>query len=447
MRRALYRALHDPLTGLANRALFMDRATQALARARARLQAGSVAVLFLDLDRFKLVNDSLGHAAGDELLAETARRLEATVRGTDLVARLGADEFVVLAEEVDGEADAIALARRLREAVAEPVRLPGGEQVVLTASVGIALAGAGYDQPSTLLYDADFAMYRAKECGRDGYALFEEGLRSAALNRFRAEALLRRALDHHGLRLHYQPLVEVATGRLVGAEALVRLADPDRGLVAPAEFIPMAEESGLIVPLGCWVLAEAATQAGRWRKHVVEGGDDNHSRPGPFTVAVNLSGRQLAHPGFLGDVSAVVDESGVAPETLCFEITEDALIDATGATLRTLERLKERGFRLAIDDFGTGHSSLTWLRRLPADILKVDRSFVAGLGTDREDTAIVRAVVGLGQALGLVTVAEGVETEAQLEVLKELGCDWAQGCYFARPGPAEAVTAMLRGAA
>jgi EAL domain-containing protein (putative c-di-GMP-specific phosphodiesterase class I) len=291
--------------------------------------------------------------------------------------------------------------------------------------------------PSSLLWDADVAMYRAKDAGRDRIQLFEEGLRAASLGRFRSEAMLRHALAHGGLRLHYQPLVDLRTGALAGAEALVRLQHPDGRLVPPADFIPVAEETGLVVPLGAWVVAEAAAQAAGWRAM-------QPLEAPPMTVSVNLSGRQLATPGFAVEVGAAIARSGADASHLCFEITETTLLDASGDSVATLERLKELGVALAIDDFGTGHSSLTWLRRLPADFLKVDRTFVAGLGTDPGDTAIVRAVLDLGQALGLTTVAEGVETPEQLAALRDLGCDWAQGYHLARPGPAEAVTTLLK---
>jgi diguanylate cyclase (GGDEF)-like protein len=448
----LYRALHDPLTGLANRGLLMDQLGQAMARARRR--PGSVAVLFLDLDRFKVLNDSLGHAIGDDLLVEVARRLERVMRSADTVARLGGDEFVVLAEAVTNVDEALALARRLREAVAVPITVGAGQRVVVSASVGIALSapGAGPDEgdtdgvalpavtPASLLWDADVAMYRAKDSGRDRVQLFEDGLRAGSLGRFQSETMLRRALDHDGLRLHYQPLVDLRTGGLAGAEALVRLQDPDRGLILPGEFIPVAEETGLVVPLGAWVVAEAAAQAAAWR--ALQPPDTP-----PMVVSINLSGRQLATPGFAVEVGAAIGRSGADASHLCFEITENTLLDAGGGSVAALEGLKELGVRLAIDDFGTGHSSLTWLRRLPADFLKVDKTFVAGLGTDPGDTAIVRAVLDLGQALGLTTVAEGVETPGQLAVLRELGCDWAQGFHLARPGPSEAVTRLLKEAA
>ena len=455
LRRALYRALHDPLTGLANRGLLMEQLGQALSRSRRR--PGSVAVLFLDLDRFKVLNDSLGHAVGDELLVEVARRLERVMRSADTVARLGGDEFVVLAEDVAGVDEALALARRLREAIAAPIGVGAGQRVVVTASVGIALSTPGGEDteytedgdapapsvvaatPSSLLWDADVAMYRAKDSGRDRIQLFEDGLRAGSLGRFQSETMLRRALDHDGLRLHYQPLVDLATGALAGAEGLVRLEDPDRGLVPPAEFIPVAEETGLVVPLGAWVTAEAAAQAAAWQ--ALQPVD-----AAPMVVSINLSGRQLSTPGFAVEVGAAIARSGADPSHLCFEVTENTLLDSAGGSVDTLEDLKALGVRLAIDDFGTGHSSLTWLRRIPADFLKVDRTFVGGLGTHPGDTAIVRAVLDLGQALGLTTVAEGVETPEQLAALRALGCDWAQGFYLAHPGPAEAVTRLLKDA-
>jgi diguanylate cyclase (GGDEF)-like protein len=435
----------------------MEQIGQALSRARRR--PGSVAVLFIDLDRFKVVNDSLGHAAGDDLLVEVARRLERVMRSADTVARLGGDEFVVLAEDVASVDEALTLARRLREAIAAPISIGTGPRIVVTASVGIALsapaadadAGDGNDAdtdgaasavaatPSSLLWDADVAMYRAKDSGRDRVQLFEDGLRAGSLGRFRSEAMLRHALDHDGLRLHYQPLVDLTTGALAGAEALVRLEHPERGLILPAEFIPVAEETGLVVPLGAWVVGEATAQAGAWQ--ALQPPDAP-----PMVVSINLSGRQLATPGFAVEVGAAIARSGADASHLCFEVTEHTLLDASGVTVATLEGLKDLGVRLAIDDFGTGHSSLTWLRRLPADFLKVDRTFVAGLGTDRGDTAIVRAVLDLGHAMGLTTVAEGVETPDQLAVLRDLGCDWAQGFYLARPGPPETVTRLLKDA-
>ncbi|HYH49212.1 MAG TPA: GGDEF domain-containing phosphodiesterase, partial [Acidimicrobiia bacterium] len=318
-----------------------------------------------------------------------------------------------------------------------PILMTAGQSVVVTASVGIALSDANPTSASSLLWDADVAMYRAKDAGRDQIQLFEDGLRADSLGRFRSESMLRHALAHDGLRLHYQALVDLGTGALAGAEALVRLHDADRGLVPPAEFISVAEETGLVVPLGAWVVAEAAAQAAAWREL------QPVDAP-PMTVSINLSGRQLKAPGFAFEVGKAIDRSGADPALLCFEVTENTLLDAGGASLETLYGLKDLGVRLAIDDFGTGHSSLTWLRRLPADFLKVDRAFVAGVGSHPGDTAIVRAVLDLGRALGLTTVAEGVETAEQMAALRDLGCDWAQGYHLGRPGPAETVTTLIK---
>jgi diguanylate cyclase (GGDEF)-like protein len=421
VRRALYRALHDPLTGLPNRTVVLERLSNALARAPRR--PGGVAVLLVDLDRFKLVNDALGHGAGDALLAEVARRLETTVRSVDFVGRSGGDEFVVVAEDVSAPSEAEPFARRLRDAIALPVALPGGDVVVVTASVGIAFAAVDADAPraADMLWDAEAAMYQAKERGRDCIEVFEHELRAPSLGRFNSESYLRRAMEADCLRLHFQAIVDLTDGRPIGFEGLVRLEDPERGLVPPGEFLPAAEESGLILPLGEWVTAEAARAAREWAT----------------CVFVNLSGRQLAHPGLLAGVCRTLEETGVAPGQLCFELTENALFDGTGPATRNLTALRDLGARLALDDFGTGHASLRWLRQVPVDVLKIDRSFVAGVGEDTRDEAIVAAVVALGRDLGLYTVAEGVETETQRDFVATLGCDWAQGFLFSRPVPAE----------
>lgn len=430
VRRALYRALHDPLTGLPNRAAVLDRLGNALARAPRR--PGGVAVLLLDLDRFKLVNDALGHGAGDAFLAEVGDRLGTVVRSADLIGRAGGDEFVVVAEDVAAPAEVESLARRLRDAVARPLVLPGGDVVVVTASVGVAFAAVDDDPPraADLLWDAEAAMYRAKEQGRDCVHLFEAGLRAPSLGRFNSEAHLRRAMEEDRLRLHYQSIVDLSDGYPVGFEALVRMEDPDGRIVPPGEFLPAAEESGLIVPLGDWVTVEAARQAAAWGT----------------CVFVNLSGRQLAHPGLLTAVGRAVERAGIAPDRLCFELTENALFDGTGPALRNVAALRDIGARLALDDFGTGHASLRWLRQVPVDVLKIDRSFVAGVGEDPRDEAIVAAVVALGRDLGLHTVAEGVETEAQRDFVAAVGCDFGQGFLFARPVSAELVVVPRRGA-
>ena len=431
--RALaHQALHDHLTGLPNRVLLHDRLSLALARC-ARTDC-HVAVVFLDLDRFKVINDSLGHEAGDRMLVTSARRLRDSLRPADTVARFGGDEFVVLCDELEDVTEATRVAQRLSDALAEPV-MEGGEELRVAASVGIAVATSGLPTPEELLRDADAAMYRAKDRGRGRFEIFDEAMRARAMGRLQIENGLRRALRNDELRVFYQPVVSVTTGQIVGTEALVRWEHPDRGLLEPAEFITVAEECGLIIPLGRWVLEQACRQAQRWN---TRGG-------GAVEVAVNLSSRQLLQPDLVEQVRAMVSESGVDPELMhmCLEITESVMMDDAVVTMRTLERLKELGVRIAVDDFGTGYSSLAYLSRFAVDVLKIDRSFVAGLGARDQSRAIVASIVELGHALGLEVVAEGVETEEQLDLLREVGCDLAQGFLLARPQPADRVTALL----
>jgi diguanylate cyclase (GGDEF)-like protein len=422
-RALLHQAFHDTLTGLPNRVLFLDRLGQALARRERRPM--EVAVLFLDVDRFKWVNDSLGHAAGDQLLVAVAGRLHSVLRPGDTVARFGGDEFVLLCEELGDEREAFAVAQRLNRALADPFHLKGRE-VGLTASIGIALASTStHDTPDALLRDADAAMYRAKERGRDRIELFDEDMRSRALSRLETESALRRAIDQGELRVHYQPVIELATGRVTGLEALVRWQHPERGLMPPSEFIPVAEETGLIVACGAVVLTEACTQVARWNAQQIH-------RP-PLPVSVNLSPHQVLSQGLPELVADALERSGLDPRLLCLEITETVLIEDAASSRAALDALKELGVTLAVDDFGTGYSSLLYLRRFPVDVLKIDRSFVVGLGTNVEDTAIVAGVIRLAHALGLLAVAEGVETPEQAARLKELGCDLAQGYYWSRP--------------
>jgi diguanylate cyclase (GGDEF)-like protein len=426
-----HRAFHDSLTGLPNRALLRDRLDQALHRAE---RSGHfVAVLYLDLDRFKVINDSLGHPAGDQVLIDVADRLSRAVRPGDTVARLGGDEFVVLAEAVGGHAEAEGIAERIRQALLQPITLHGGGSAVVTTSIGITLSRhAGSD---SALRDADTALYRAKERGRDRHQIFDEGLRHRAVQRLDTEQLLRRALDTSEFVLYYQPIIELETGRITGNEALLRISDGN-GLILPEEFVSVAEESGLIVTIGAGVIGEACRQAVRWREDL--GAD------APARVTVNVSGRQLSATGIVEQVRAAMARSGATGDMLCLELTEGVLIEAGRSTLAALDELKEMGITLGIDDFGTGYSSLSYLKRFPVDFLKVDRSFIRGLGQDPEDTVIVRAVVALGQSLGLATIAEGVETQIQLEALQQLGCDMAQGYYFARPMAADDLVAHLR---
>ena len=422
-----FQALHDDLTGLPNRSLFLDRLAQALAR-RPRHPSG-IAVLFLDLDRFKWLNDSRGHAAGDVLLVAVAERLAATVRPGDTVARFGGDEFVVLCEDLPGEATAEGMATRLSAALAEPL-VVAGEDTSVTVSIGIAYSPAGRpgDTPETLLRDADAAMYQAKERGRDRHEIFSQDTRLHAVARHETANALRRGMDRGELVLHYQPELDIATGQVVGVEALVRWAHPERGLLAPAEFIPLAEETGLIVPLGARVLQEACRQVEAWQPRKGDGA--------PIVLSVNLATRQLMAPDLPDEVESALAAAGLDPSLLCLEITESVLLEDATASARALHRLKAIGVQVGVDDFGTGFSSLTYLKRFPVDMLKIDRSFVEGLGHDREDRAIVASVVDLAHAFGLTTIAEGVETVEQLAELRRIGCEQGQGYLWSRPLPA-----------
>ena len=428
--RLVHQAYHDPLTDLPNRALLLDRLGQALARAGRRDE--TVGVLFLDLDRFKLVNDSLGHPAGDRLLIEVAARLGGCARPGDTVARLGGDEFVVLLDGLAETAEAGKVADQVAEALEAPFAL-GEHDVAVTASIGVALAGPGQAGPSELLRDADVALYRAKERGKARYAVFDPGMGAGVRQRAALEADLRWALERGELRLAYQPLVELATGRVAAAEALARWAHPERGPVPPAEFIPLAEDTGLIVPLGRWVLDEACRQARAWAEEHAD----------PPVVAVNLSARQFQHPDLVEDVAEALLRSGLSPRLLELELTESAVMADPEAAVATLRQLKGLGTGLAIDDFGTGYSSLGYLRRFPLDLLKIDKAFVAGLGRIAEDAAIVEAVVGLAHTLGLRVVAEGVETADQAARLRGLGCELAQGYLFGKPVTPEELGALL----
>jgi diguanylate cyclase (GGDEF)-like protein/PAS domain S-box-containing protein len=430
--RLRHQALHDPLTDLPNRALLLDRLARALAREGRR--EGSVAVLFLDLDRFKVANDSYGHEFGDELLVEVAHRLRDCLRPGDTAARFGGDEFVVLVEGMGGAADAGRVAERVARELEAPFRLRG-QEVFLSASVGIALNASGEDQPADLLRQADVAMYRAKQGGRARYAAYDPEMSEQILERLALEADLRHALERGQLKVHYQPTVDLSTGRIAGFEALARWHHPERGSVPPADFIPIAEETGLILPMGRWVLEEACRRCRRWQ--------EEYACDPPLGVNVNLSARQFQHPGLSGEAAEVLRETGLEPGSLALEITESVVMEDAESNIEALRRLKALGVRLAIDDFGTGYSSLSYLKRFPVDVLKVDKSFVDGLGQDPEDDAIVRAVITLAHSLGAVVVAEGVETEGQLVRLRELGCELAQGYLFSGPMPAEAAGALL----
>jgi diguanylate cyclase (GGDEF)-like protein len=423
-------ALHDPLTKLPNRTLLLDRLGLALSRAG---RLGSlVAVLFLDLDGFKAVNDSLGHAAGDELLIQVAERVRGCLRPADTVARLGGDEFGILLEEVSDATEVHAVADRILDALRVPMTVQGKE-LVTGASIGVVL-GASEEGAGDLLRRADLAMYVAKAGGKDRHVTFEPAMHATALARLELEADLRRALDEGTLDVHYQPVCELPTGRLARMEALARWRHPRRGLVPPAEFVPLAEEKGLIVPLGQWVLRRACRETQEWQQL--------HPGEPPLGVAVNLSAGQL-RPGLVETVAEALGESGLAARCLTLEITESLLMDESAKSLGYLTELKALGVRLAIDDFGTGYSSLGRLRSLPIDELKIDRSFVADIAPGATGGPLVTAVAAMARALGLEVVAEGVETFEQLRFLLGRGCDAVQGYLVGRPVPASTIRRLL----
>ena len=430
----IHDALHDALTGLPNRTLFVDRLRLALARHRRRPR-GALAVCCLDLDQFKVVNDGLGHAAGDEVLVALAQRLDACVRPGDTVARLGGDEFAILLEEVADVGQALRVAERIHLDLRAPFRVRGHDLFV-TASLGIARAAPSYEQAEELLRDADTALHRGKRRGRGRSEIFDESMHSLAAARLQLETDLWRALQRRELRLHYQPMVALDTERVTGFEALVRWQHPRRGLLAPQEFIPLAEEMGVSAPLGAWVIKEACRVAGEWQR--------SFPRSAPLSVSVNLSARQFAQSDVLALTAEALAESGLAPARLRLELTESVVMEEPEAAAAKLARLKDLGIGLDIDDFGTGYSSLSYLRRFPIDALKIDRSFVSGMDSDVDDHEIVRTIVTLAANLGVAAVAEGVETLEQKLRLQGLRCHFGQGFLFSRPLEGTAVAELLR---
>ena len=425
-------AFRDSLTGLPNRALFMDRLAHGLMRARRRRE--HLAVLFLDLDRFKVINDTLGHAVGDQLLVEVSNRLSGSLRPGDTVARLGGDEFGLLLEDVADAQTADAVALRIEEELAKPL-LFEGRKVFITASIGISLSSARIGSPEEMLRDADHAMYHAKAKGKARHEVFDSGMSAPALDRMDLEMDLRSAISRHEFRLHYQPILRLDTGRITEVEALIRWQHEKRGLLQPDAFIGLTEETGLIVPIGQWVLSEACRQARVWQLEFP-------SDP-PLVMSVNLSAKQFQHPQLVDEITLALTESGLEASCLKLEITESVVMQDAPATLAKLKELKDLGIRLAIDDFGTGYSSLGYLKSFPVDTLKIDRSFVRGLSVEGGDSAIVRAVVTVAKSLNMDVTAEGIETDQQRIELKALGCDRGQGFLFARPADAEHVSPLL----
>jgi diguanylate cyclase (GGDEF)-like protein/PAS domain S-box-containing protein len=432
-----HRAFYDPLTNLPNRALFLDRLRHALRRA-ARRKDYLFAVLFLDIDRFKVVNDSLGHMEGDRLLVMIARRLELSLRPGDSVARLGGDEFTVLLDDIRDVSDATRVADRIHAELVAPFNV-GGQELVTSASIGIACSSTGYTRPEDVLRDADTAMYRAKERGRARHALFDTAMHAQAVHRLQIEADLRRAVERGEMQVYYQPIVSLASGRITGVEALARWNHPERGWVAPSEFIAVAEDTGLIVPLGRWVLREACFEVASWTKRLGQA----HA----CLLSVNISSKQLGQPDLVQQIGGILLETGLPGEQLQLEITESAILDHPDAAKVVLHRLKDLGVKLSMDDFGTGYSSLAYLQRFPIDALKIDRSFIQHLGVEKaidgDDARIARTIVTIGRNLELDVVAEGVETEPQLALLRSIDCDFAQGFFFSRPIEGESVRNLV----
>jgi diguanylate cyclase (GGDEF)-like protein/PAS domain S-box-containing protein len=426
-----HQAFHDALTGLPNRRVFLDRLDRAMRRGGIARELHGV--LFIDVDRFKLINDSLGHASGDQLLRAIAQRLHSVLRPSDTLSRFAGDEFTILIERLRSHEDAQGLARRIQSAMREPIVLEDGRELIATVSVGIALT-AGRDSADDVIHDADVAMYEAKRAGAGQWAMFDgAAMATRSADLLDVESDLRRAIDNDELEVYYQPTVDTNSRRTVGAEALVRWNCPGRGVLGPADFIAVAEETGLILPLGRQVLRTACFQAQQWTEEFGY----------PFQMSVNLSARQFVDKRLVEDLREALESSGLAPSQLCLEITETVAVEDTDRTLEILHGLKAQGVRLAIDDFGIGYSSLQYLKQFPLDVLKIDRAFVSEVTTNSVDSAIVAAVMALAKAVGMTTVAEGVETEEQLFRLQDLGCPYVQGYYLARPQRAAAMRELL----
>ncbi|HKR65683.1 MAG TPA: EAL domain-containing protein, partial [Thermoanaerobaculia bacterium] len=430
--RLLYDAIHDALTGLPNRTLFMDRLEQAIRHSKRHLE-DHFALLFVDVDRFKLVNDSLGHLVGDELLVALADRIRNTIRPADTIARLGGDEFTILLETIEKPEDAVIAAERIQAVVSTPFNLRGKE-IFTTVSIGIAVSAPHYVRAEEMLRDADIAMYRAKAAGRAGHERFHPGMHTTALEQLQLENDLRRALERNEIVLHYQPIVRLTDSKILGFEALLLWNHPLRGLIFPTEFIPVAEETGLIVPIGRWVLEQACANMRQWQTSFAR--ED-------LAISVNLSGRQLIQPSFVGDVQRVLRETQLPPQTLCLEITETMLMENSAAAAESIARLRSLGAQVHIDDFGTGYSSLSYLHRFAVDTLKIDRSFISHIATGDESLEIIRTITTLAENLKVTVIAEGVENHVQRTQLIALGCQAAQGSFFSMPADESVVRTMI----
>jgi len=429
----VHEALHDALTGLPNRAWFMEQLQVSLDLVHSQKDR-LFAVLFLDLDRFKLINDSIGHMVGDQLLIGIAKRLSHCIRPGDKVARLGGDEFTILLDDIRNAAEAVEVADRIQKHVSTPFNV-GGYETFTTVSIGIALSSPDYQLPEDFLRDADTAMYQAKSLGKARHVIFDKGMHARAVNLLQLETDLRRAIDRDEFFIEYQPIVQLQSGRLVGFEALVRWQHPDRGAVLPDRFIAVAEETGFIVPIGRWVLLQACIQMQRW--------NEKHSSTNPLSISVNLSGRQFAHSNLLEQITQILDITGMDPHLLKLEMTESVVMESVEAAAGTLEKLRALGVELSIDDFGTGYSSLSYLHRLPIDTLKIDRSFVSHMAENNENKEIVRTIIMLAKTLGMGVIAEGVETKEQAELLRELECECVQGYLVSKPLDAESTERLI----
>ena len=435
----LYLASHDPLTSLPNRFLFMDKLGEALERTKQEADY-LFAVLFLDCDRFKVVNYSFGHLAGDKLLIEISRRLQSALEPVNTLARFGGDEFTILLENIQTISEVTEVAQTLLDSLIVPFKLEEYE-IFISAAIGIVLGSADYQDPEYLLRDADTAMYRAKALGESRYQVFDSAMHTLARKRFQLETDLRLAVEREEFFLNYQPIISLQSGKITGVEALIRWSKQNQGWISPGEFIPAAEETGLIVPIGLWVMREACRQLQAWQNEM------NQSTGLPklsLTMSVNLSVKQFCQPNLIAKIDEILRETGLTSESLKLEITESAIMDNPESARLILEQLRTRQIKLSIDDFGTGYSSLSYLQQFPVDTLKIDRSFVNGIGKDGENQQIVQAIVNLAETLGMSAIAEGIETEQQLQILRNLGCDEGQGYFFAKPLTAEKARSLIQ---